>query len=134
MRVVLLCLYLSDLTGYCHDKNVYQVPASKGFGGKGFLLCQLRKGNVEKNINKDALNVLNTLKRSKIVAKASPAPVYKISFVNGSSWSWQNITIYADRSGDGYVDYMGSRVAFFSCPDLPKLCEKAFKRSNVVLN
>jgi hypothetical protein len=134
MRVFLLLLYLSVLTSCHHYENVYQVLASRGFGGRGFLVCQLREGNVVKNINKDELNLLETLKRSKIVGKTSPVPLYTISFENGSSWPWEKITIYTDRSGDGYVDYRGRRVAFFNCADLPKFCEQAFNRNSIILH
>jgi hypothetical protein len=133
MLVFLFPLYLFALTSRHHYENVYQVLDARGFNGKGILFCQLRIGETVKGIRQDPQNLLETLKRSKIVGKISPIPIYTIYLENGS-WPWEKITISTDRSGDGYVEYLGRRVAFFRCADLPKFCEEAFKRSNTIVH
>lgn len=142
MCVVLLSLYLLALTGCDHlwrvyyenvyYENAYQVLASTGFDGKHDLACSLRVGKVTKNISQDEINLLETLERSRIVGKIAPVPIYTIYFHTGGFWSYQTIRIYADQSGDGYVDYLGGPIAYFNCPDLPTFCEDAFKRSNMI--
>lgn len=134
MRVVLLSLYLLALTGCRHYETVYQLLASTGFDGKHYLACQLRVGKVIKNISEDQLMLLDTLKRSKIVGKITPVPIYTIYFETGGFWSYQTIRIYTDQSGDGYVEYLGQPVTYFNCPDLPTFCEEAFKRSNMIVH
>jgi hypothetical protein len=129
----LLLLCLLALASCRHYDNVYQLLEAKGFSGKGYLICQIRKGNVLKNVNEDELTLLETLKRSKIVDKIAVLPAYTIYFETGGFSECQTITIYTGASGDGYVDYhcWGRKVTFFSCPDLPKFCEEAFNRSQI---
>ena len=60
----LLPFCLLALANCRHYDNVYQLLEAKGFAGKGYLVCQIRKDNVLKNVNADELSLLETLKRS----------------------------------------------------------------------
>ena len=134
MLVFLFPLYLFALNSCHHYENVYQALEARGFNGKPVLFCQLRIGETVKGIREDPQNLLEILKRSKIVGKISPIPIYTIYLENGSSWPWEKITIFTDRSGDGYVEYLGRRMVFFRCSDLPNFCEEAFKRSTTIVH
>jgi hypothetical protein len=94
----------------------------------------VRIGTTVKAIPQKPQDLLETLKRSNIVRKISPIPVYTIYLENGSSWPWEKIAIYTDRLGDGFVEYLGNRVVFFHCADLPNFCDEAFKRSNIIVH
>ena len=134
MLVFLFPLYLFALNSCHHYENVYQVLEARGFNGKPVMFCQLRIGETVKGIREDPQNLLEILKRSKIVGKVSPIPIYTIYLENGSSWPWEKITIYTDQLGDGFVEYLGNRVAFFHSADLPNFCEEAFKRSTTIVH
>jgi hypothetical protein len=59
-RVFLLPLYLLAVTSCRHYDNVYELLAANGFSGKDYLICQIRKDNVLKNVNDDELMLLET--------------------------------------------------------------------------
>src|ERR1700719_2021165 len=96
MRVFLLFVSLLLLTSCHHYENVYQVLEARGFNEKVIFGGQVRIGTTVKAIPQKPQDLLETLKRSNIVRKISPIPVYTIYLENGSSWPWEKIAIYTD--------------------------------------
>ncbi len=114
-------------------KNIYDVLSRRGFNEKcHFLVCSIRNGSIDKNINQDIPALLDKLKKV-VVTKGVPEPSdYTIWLANGSWFSFQAIIISVAKTGNGYVRYMKRKIAFFKSVDLYEFCVTAFNKSTIV--
>lgn len=134
---LILCLISSSYFAAFADakKNVYDLLSSKGFNEKnGHLTCAIRDSESIKNTNEDVPILLEKLKQVAITEGVMEPSDFTIGLANGSSFSSQTIAISVAKTGNGYVQYLKERKAFFKSADLYKFCETAFNKSKILIH
>jgi hypothetical protein len=134
---LILCLISSSyFVAFANaGKSVYDLLSSKGFDEKNrHVTCQIKDSKIMKNANEDVPLLLEKLKKVAVSEGVVEPSDFTIGLENGSSFSWQTITISVAKTGNGYVQYMKERKVFFKSADLYKFCEAAFSKSKIPIH
>jgi len=117
------------------EQNIYDLLREKGFEGKS-LFCQVTDSSLTKNINQDVPALLDVLQKVVVARgiRVPEPPAYTIHLEKGSSFPSQVITISVTKIGNGYVEYMEKRIAFFNSVELYGFCATAFAKSEIVVH
>ncbi len=109
--------------------NGYEYLAANKFGHPYF--AQMKVGNTLKNINDDLPQLLELLRKSKMVPKRKVNPTYVIYMQTGSSSPSQAMSILLDSEGFGEFQ-LRRHTAYFLCRELPSFSASAFQSSTIL--
>jgi hypothetical protein len=133
---LILCLISSGYFLAFADggKSVHDVLSGKGFNEKGSYFCSIKNGSTIKNTNQDVPILLDRLKKVAVTEGVPEPSDYTIWLASGSSFLSQVIFISVAKTGNGYVEYMNRKIAFFKSVDLYEFCVAAFNKSKILVH
>ncbi len=138
MKILLhVTFFVFLIVGVANGKgstSIYDELEKKGFIGQSTLFCAVSNGEVTKNVNRFAQNIITAMTEADIVESISSSTSMVIYLLSGSSESSQKMTLHVSEKGEGYIEYMGNIMLFFKSNTIYEVTLSSFNKSSITLS